>query len=134
MLRKILTNNLLPIILLLVLDLLWISFYMGKKYQNQIENIQGKSIRIKPTFVILSYFLMVLGLILFVLPNISKGNELKDSLKYGLVFGIIVYGVYNFTNAAVIDKWDSKVIIEDILWGGLLYFIVSYITSKITNN
>jgi uncharacterized membrane protein len=134
MLRKILTNNLLPIILLLVLDLLWISFYMGKKYQNQIENIQGKSIRIKPTFVILSYFLMVLGLILFVLPNISKGNELKDSLKYGLVFGIIVYGVYNFTNAAVIDKWDSKVIIADILWGGLLYFIVSYITSKITNN
>lgn len=134
MLRKILTNNLLPIILLLVLDLLWISFYMGKKYQNQIQNIQGKSIRIKPTFVILSYFLMVLGLILFVLPNISKGNELKDSLKYGLVFGIIVYGVYNFTNAAVIDKWDSKVIIADILWGGLLYFIVSYITSKITNN
>ena len=52
----------------------------------------------------------------------------KESLN-GSLFGIILYGVYDFTAAAVLKNWDIKLAIKDILWGGFVYFITSLVTS-----
>ena len=65
---------------------------------------------------------MVLGLFVFVLPNVKKIN---DVFLYGTLFGIIVYGVYDFTCAAIFEDFDKKLMIYDILWGGALYTITS---------
>jgi len=122
-------NTTLAVIILLVLDILWITFFMNKKYQTQIKNIQGTEMNVNIMMALIAYTLMVFGLIVFVLPNIRKGHELTDSLMYGFLFGIIVYGVYDFTNHALFKGWDTKLAFIDILWGGFVYFIASYIGS-----
>ena len=114
-------------ILLILLDILWIQFVMKKRYLSMIHNIQGSN-DVNIWYGILAYTFALIGLNLFVLPNIKK-DKLKDSLKYGFVFGLVVYGVFDFTNAALISKWDIKLAMIDVLWGGFLYFIVSYISS-----
>jgi len=116
-------------LVLLLADFLWIGLYMGKQYQTQVISIQGSNMKANPIFIVLAYLLMVVGLNVFVLPNIRKGHELEDSLKYGLTFGIVLYGVYDFTSGAVLTKWNKKLAIVDVIWGGFVYFIASYLGS-----
>ena len=116
-------------LVLLLADFLWIGLYMGKQYQTQVLSIQGSNMKANPVFIVLAYLLMVVGLNVFVLPNIRKGHELEDSLKYGLTFGIVLYGVYDFTSGAVLSKWNKKLAMVDVLWGGFVYFIAAYLGS-----
>jgi uncharacterized membrane protein len=116
-------------LVLLLADFLWIGLYMGKQYKTQVRSIQGTDIKPNPVFIVLAYILMVIGLNVFVLPNIRKGHELVDSLKFGFTFGIVLYGVYDFTSGAVFSKWDKKLAIIDVLWGGFVYFIAAYLSS-----
>lgn len=124
-------TNIIATVILLILDFLWIAIYMGNQYQVQIKNIQGEQMKPKLTHAIMAYFLMIVGLNLFVLPNIRKGYELQDSLKYGLTFGIVLYGVYDFTAGAVFKKWNTKLALIDIAWGGFVFFISTYIGTKL---
>jgi uncharacterized membrane protein len=116
-------------LVLLLADFLWIGLYMGKQYKTQVRSIQKTDIKPNPVFIVIAYILMVIGLNVFVLPNIRKGYELVDSLKYGSIFGIVLYGVYDFTSGAVFSKWNKKLAIIDVLWGGFVYFIAAYLGS-----
>lgn len=123
--------NTIATITLLLLDFLWIGLFMGNQYQKQITSIQKSKMKTKPLFAVMAYLLMIIGLNLFVLPNIRKGKELEDSLTYGFTFGIVLYGVYDFTAGAVFEKWDTKLAFIDIAWGGFVYFISAYLGSII---
>ena len=76
--------------------------------------------------MLFAYFLMLIGLNIFVIPNVRKSNLFSDSIKYGFLFGIVVYGIYDMTCAALFTKWDIKLAIIDILWGGFVFFISTY--------
>ena len=119
----------LSVVILLIFDFLWIGLFMGNQYKNQLRIIQGSEMEVNYKFALMAYVLMVVGLILFVLPNIRKGREFKDSLIYGFTFGVVVYGVYDFTAGAVFKNWNKKLAIIDILWGGFVYFMASYIAT-----
>ena len=113
---------------LLILDFLWIGLYMGSRYGTMIKNIQGSSMKPNMLYAVIAYTLMVIGLNLFVLPNINiKNVTIKDCLTYGFMFGLVVYGVYDFTIGAVLSKWDMYLALIDVLWGGFVYFISCYI-------
>jgi len=122
--------NIIATITLLVLDFIWIAIYMGHQYKIQINDIQGEKMKPKPLQAIMAYILMIIGLNIFVLPNIRKGYELQDSLKYGLIFGIVLYGVYDFTAGAVFKKWNMELAFIDTVWGGVVFFISAYIGTK----
>lgn len=113
---------------LLVLDILWITLFMGSRYKIMIKDIQGSSMTTNILYAFIAYTLMVIGLNHFVLPNIDVSNvSLQDCLSYGFIFGIVLYGVYDFTIGAVLKKWDMKLAVTDVLWGGFVYFAASYI-------
>ena len=116
-------------LILLILDFLWIALFMGKKYQQTIPKIQKENLKINQSSALIVYILMIIGLNIFVVPNIRKENRLKDSLIYGFIFGIILYGVYDFTSGVVFKNWNFKLAIIDVIWGGFVYFISAYLGS-----
>lgn len=120
--------------LLLALDLIWLKGYMGNEYRKMIRKIQGSDMQVNTVYAIMSYALMIIGLNVFVIPNINKDNLMMDSLKYGFLFGIVVYGVYDFTIGAVLKGWNFKLALIDVLWGGIVYFLASYLTFKILDH
>jgi uncharacterized membrane protein len=115
--------------ILLVLDGIWVYTFMRNKYITQIKKIQGSDLKANLGYAVLAYMLMVVGLNIFVLPRIRKGHELVDSLLYGAGFGAVLYGVYDFTAAAVLKDWDMGLALLDILWGSFVFFISAYIGS-----
>ena len=120
--------------LLLALDLIWLKGYMGNEYSKMIRKIQGSDMQVNTVYAIMSYALMIIGLNVFVIPNINKDNLMMDSLKYGFLFGIVLYGVYDFTIGAVLKGWNFKLALIDVLWGGIVYFLASYLTFKILDH
>lgn len=129
-----LKSHIIATIILLVFDLVWVGTFMGKKYQDQVQQIQNDKMVVRPLFAVLAYLLMIVGLNVFVLPRIRKGYELQDSIKYGFLFGIVLYGVYDFTIAAVLKDWNISLAVTDVLWGGIVYFLAAYIGTKLSNS
>jgi len=105
-------------IFLLVFDFMWIGLFMGRQYKTQVKNIQGKPMKTK---------------CLFVMPNIRDSHALIDSLTYGLTFGLVLYGVYDFTIAAVLSKWNIPLAIADVAWGSFVFFISAYLGALLGN-
>lgn len=113
---------------LLILDFIWIGLYMGSRYTTMIKKIQGTPMKTNKLYAAIAYTLMVIGLNLFVLPNINiKNITINDCLTYGFMFGLVLYGVYDFTIGAVLEKWNMSLAILDVLWGGFVYFIACYV-------
>tara|TARA_B100002019_G_C21199710_1_gene563305 strand:- start:23 stop:415 length:393 start_codon:yes stop_codon:yes gene_type:complete len=117
-------------VLLLIIDLIWIRFYMQKQYEIMIPRIQGTSLSVNLKYAILSYICLAFSINYFVLPNIKR-NSLKEIVSYGFVFGIILYGVYDFTAAAVLKEWDEITMFIDVFWGGILFALTAYLTNVI---
>jgi uncharacterized membrane protein len=126
-------SRIISCICLLLLDFLWIGLFMGKKYKKQILKIQGTKMKVNIMFAVFAYILMVIGMCIFVIPNIRKSHAFVDSLLYGLTFGLVLYGVYDFTIGAVLTNWNIKLAIIDIIWGGFVFFISSFIGVKLSN-
>lgn len=106
------------VVYLLIADLLWVNGVILKLYSALIQSIQSQPMTINYTYAVLSYSLMVIGLVVFVLPY---ATSVVRSLLYGALFGVIVYGIYNFTVAAVINNWSGNVIVVDLVWGATVY-------------
>ena len=124
-------KGLIATLVLLSLDALWIYLYMAQQYERQVKNIQGTPMVAQMHYAALAYLLMVVGLNLFVLPNIREGHEFTDSLLYGGMFGLVVYGIYDFTSAAVLSNWDINLAIVDVLWGSFVFFAAAYAGAKL---
>jgi uncharacterized membrane protein len=118
-------NNLIlgSIALFLLFDAIFISC-IKSTYDNMLNEItcdNNKSVDYRA--VILVYIFLIIGLVVFVLPNVTKENIFVNAFLYG----IVLYGMYSFTNKAILNKWKYEVALLDTIWGGLLFYIVSYI-------
>ena len=127
--KKTLNQHLLSTAVLLILDIIWIVVFMGRQYSKMVPRIQGGQLKTNYTYAVAAYALMIVGLNMYVVPNIRKEHRLVDSLQYGLVFGIVLYGVYDFTTGAVFTNWSLPLALADVAWGGFVYFISAYIGS-----
>ena len=121
-------------VILTILDLIWIKLVMGPLYQKMIPNIQGTQMIVNEKFALYSYLTLIFSINYFILPNVKKNKN----LSYAFIFGLVLYGVYDFTGAAVFTNWDKLTMILDILWGGILFFLTAFLTnifeSKLKNN
>jgi uncharacterized membrane protein len=48
-----------------------------------------------------------------------------DAFSMGMIFGLVVYGVYECTNMAMLQHWHRNVVLADIARGMLLCGTVS---------
>jgi uncharacterized membrane protein len=117
----------------ILLDVLWIGLLMNNTYKQQIGNfLRIKNGVFSPyiTSSLLVWILIVIGSYLFVLPRIIN-TSLGIQFLWGAIYGLVVYGVYDFTNYALINAWPLSITLIDLGWGmfanGLLAIILSFL-------
>ena len=99
---------------LFLIDLFWIA--TGGIYARAIaERIQGDSLEIRYlpallTYLFLSYMLLE-----------------TTSYKQAFLYGVCIYGVYDFTTLALLKGYDWKFAVADTLWGGVLFAFARYL-------
>jgi uncharacterized membrane protein len=118
-------------ILVLLIDIPVITLLFKNRWEKTIQNIQGSKLNIKTIYAFITYIIIPIGLIIFVYPKIDNNNWLQTSLLFGFLFGFISYGIFDFTNLALFEKYPLDLALIDSIWGGILCAIVVTITKYI---
>lgn len=117
-----------PILVSLIAFPLVDSIYLNNvavdMYGKAIKNIQGSPMKLNIWGALGSYFFLSIGLYYFLLKDLDHRKSWFDQIVRAFIFGIVVYGVYETTNAAIISGWTWDLVIVDTLWGGILYSII----------
>lgn len=123
---------LIVILFVLIADLIWLSL-MKPTYQLLVHKVQRIPLQINIIGAILAYISVISSLFIFSVPlanqsvQKSKWHPLIASLVYGGLLGLVIYGIFNFTNLAIFKNYDIHIGLIDTCWGILLYSIATYI-------
>lgn len=116
-----------------ILDMIWLGFVAKNLYEEHIGTLLRKANgALAPNWsgAMLVYVAIVLGIILFVVPKAN--GSVMAGLIWGAVFGAITYGIYDFTNYAILANWPLKITLIDFVWGMILCGITSMTTVYFT--
>ena len=47
------------------------------------------------------------------------------------LLGLVIYGIYEFTNKAILTKWTYTTVVMDTVWGGILFASVTFLTYQL---
>ena len=112
-------------ILFVSIDSLYLSL-IKDYFNHQVKIIQGHKIQFNMTAAIITYIFLIYGLDYFI---ISKKKSVLDAF----ILGIVMYGVYEFTNLTLFSEWHWKTAFIDTLWGGILFATTTFLTIVIQN-
>lgn len=108
-------------IIMILLDFSFIQFNRAF-FSKQIEDVQGARTKIKMSGAILCYISMIFALYWFI---IRKDAPILDAF----ILGASLNAVYEFTNYTFLNNWRPSTVVMDILWGGTLFSITTYLTN-----
>ena len=108
-----------------VLDGIWIYGLAQNFYTEKLAPLVGRGEwKLNPWAGVLAYFTLSLGLVFFVLPI---ARDLGEVILYGAIYGLVVYGVYDFTNAALFKKYSESLVWADLIWGMVASAVIASI-------
>ena len=118
----------------IILDFVWLGLIAKPIYVkglSSIGRIEGD--RIVPVMWAsgIVYLLIALGTVHFVIPKALGEDSLGYTFLTGLIFGVILYGVYDFTNYAVLKDYPMNVALVDLAWGGVMCGVTALLTQVI---
>ncbi|MDQ7826539.1 MAG: DUF2177 family protein [Candidatus Eremiobacteraeota bacterium] len=119
---------LLTLVFLLVLDYVWLGLIMNRFYARQLGGLgRTEGGNFKPVIwaACMVYLLIPLGIVVFVLPGVDRGSLVLSSAGRGALFGLVLYGVYDFTNYSLLKDYPKTMTFADILWGTFLCSVTS---------
>lgn len=109
-------------IILTVIDIPWIILVMLRLYKNIFP------IKLNYLATIIAYICLVITYPLI----IAKNDTLKDKLCTALVLGLVIYGTYGFTLAAIYGKYPLTTALAETLWGMTLFVLTTYLTNLVS--
>ena len=93
-------------------------------FNNQIKLVQGSEPKVNYLGVALCYIFLIAGINYFIIKP-------RKSVNDAFLLGIVIYGVYETTNYALLKNWSILTVIIDTLWGGLLFAFTTYIVNML---
>jgi len=117
--------SLIALFLIITIDFIWLGLISKKIYKKEIGKFYKKKFNLWAALIL--YFLLAVGVVFIVLNN-NYSTTLSSTLLVGALFGLIVYGVYDLTNFAMMKNWPLKIVFIDMIWGTFLLGLTSFLT------
>ena len=108
---------------LFALDMIYISL-INKSFRSQIFAVQKSPMTVNYLGAAFTYILLFIGLYYFIIKN-------HRSVIDAFLLGVFVYGVYDFTNLATLREWSVELAAIDMIWGGVLFSLTTFVTYKL---
>jgi len=114
--------------LFIILDKIWFSFSASffKSQIGSMMNMDGEEIKLRIAPAILVYVLMSIGLYYFVF-FIKEPVNISEAILRGGVLGFTIYGVFDLTNRALLKHYPWEMVIVDMIWGTVIFSLISMI-------
>ena len=120
--------------MLLILDGIWLGLIATAFYKNELGTMarrQGDVLTPIWSAAVVVYLVLALGIIWFVLPRVSPANSIMSAAAWGMAFGLVTYGVYDWTNRATLAGYSMRLTLVDMLWGGVICGVSSIVASSL---
>lgn len=125
---------------ILIADAIWLGWVAAPMYKalrialNPGVAVSNLPYRMVPA--ILAYAVMVLSLSVLAVPRVSDvggpvSRRMMAALFWGGMWGLGVYGTYDATNLAVIQKFPPQTAMIDAVWGILLGTMGAFVGSYV---
>ncbi len=85
--------------------------------------LSSSSLNIKYGFIAWSFIAFTISYFIISNPNWTNQQKIMNAF----ILGLCIYGIYNFTNIAILPNWTNKILIVDTLWGASLFAIITFI-------
>ena len=121
------------LILFIVFDFLWLGVVMkdfNMRQLAEIGRIENGVFQLNYAGAALTYLLMAMAVPLYVLPQVKKADSVLKVFFLGAILGLIIYGVFDLTNLAILKNYPLAFIPPDMAWGAFVFGLVTVITSK----
>lgn len=106
-------------VVVLLIDSIYLS--ITKKYFDKlVYKIQGDNLVVNIKGAIISYSLIIFSLYYFII------KDKKEPLD-AFFLGLSIYGIFDGTNIAIFKDYDSNIAYVDMIWGGTLYALTTYL-------
>jgi uncharacterized membrane protein len=106
-----------------VIDIAWISLFLGDVYEAQLSSIMRASPLATPA--VLFYVGYIVAIIFFAVRPALATQHLATALLNGGALGAVTYGTFTLTNPAILSAWSWHLVISDIAWGAFLTAVCS---------
>lgn len=117
------------------LDFAWLGFIAGDQFKKHIGPIlrldESGALRMVWWSGALVYVLLAAGTTFLVVPRATGGS--LSALLWGGLFGLIVYGVFDFTNHAILRPYPLQIVILDLAWGVVSCAVVAAVAKVIAD-
>jgi uncharacterized membrane protein len=109
---------------MLLLDAVYLRTAGITLFKPLVETIQSSEMRVRVPYAVVVYALLLLSFYVFVIRK-------KASVMEAFILGMCIYGVFDFTNMALFDKYSLKIAIFDTVWGGILFATLAFLFKNI---
>ena len=110
--------------IIFVIDIIYLQI-ISKPSSLVVKSIQKTDLVVNKTYAFITYLMMTFTIYYFV---ILKNVNYLDAF----LLGMVIYGIFNFTNLSIFNGWSLLMSAIDTLWGGVLFVLVSILYKKIT--
>ena len=93
-------------------------------FGKQIQIVQGSKLEVNLLGAILCYIFLIVGINYFIIKP-------RKSVSEAFLLGLVIYGVYETTNYALLKNWSILTVIVDTLWGGILFATTTYLINML---
>ena len=114
------------LVTVLVLDSIYLSLIGGPLFDPMIKKIQSNKMKVNLYGASVVYILMIVVLYYFIIKEKKTPNE-------AFILGFCIYGIFDFTNYALFNDYELLPSVVDMVWGGILFYLTTYITYKYMN-
>jgi uncharacterized membrane protein len=110
-------------IIMIIIDTIYLST-MSDYFKNQVKLVQKSPLKLNISGAIICYIFLVLGLYYFIISR-------NESILNAFLFGLVIYGVYEYTNYSLLENWLFQTTVLDTVWGGILFSITTFLVYQI---
>jgi uncharacterized membrane protein len=107
------------LVFIIVMDFIFLNLIMKGFYNTQLASF-ARTLRLWSGLI--AWALIALGTVVLVVPRVQA---LPSALLYGALFGLVLYGVYDFSNYAILKNYTLTMTLVDWAWGTFLCTLTS---------
>jgi uncharacterized membrane protein len=122
------------LVLFVVFDFIWLGLIVKNFNMRQLAEvgrIEDGVFKLNYMAALVTYFLMALAVQFYVLPQVEGQESLLKVFCMGALLGLIIYGVFDMTNLAILKNYPVAFVAPDIAWGGFVFGLVTVIMSRL---
>ena len=113
------------------IDLVWLMWIARPTYVAEMGSLLRKEPQL--AVAVAFYLLYAAGLMFFAIAPGLKSGSATYALFLGAALGLVAYGTYDLTNLSVVEGFNLRIAIIDLMWGTVLSGATAALVVAVTN-